>query len=41
VRVMALGSEQFRERRRQVLVEFEFHAAAVVGTTRSRASSAA
>jgi hypothetical protein len=40
MRVMSRGAEQGRQRRRKVFVEFEFHAA-LVSTTRSRASSAA
>jgi hypothetical protein len=40
VSLVTCGGEYFRQRRGKILVELEFHAV-LVGTTRSRASSAA
>jgi hypothetical protein len=40
MRIMARGNEQRRQRRREIFVELELHAA-LVSTMRSRANSAA
>lgn len=40
MRIVSFGAKQLRQQRREVFVKLEFHAA-LVSTTRSRASSAA